>query len=204
MRVENITWIATKEGNETGNCQVLRDVLAALPYGGQLVILEPGIYDCGTAPLFVPPLVSIEGSGEDTVIRGHVDSPSHGVVDLEGSTTLSRVVVRNTVDTPKHSAIVVSATATQEVLLVVLTDVTTRSSSGAELRYSLYADNTSVRVYGGDYGWGKIWLTGSADFWLFGATFEGVLTDPGITALCYFFRHPSGFAAEGNACPSGL
>ena len=199
MRVERISWISSKEGNETGNCQVLRNELADVP-SRHLVILEPGIYDCGTAPLVVPALAAVEGSGDDTVIRGHVDSPSHGVVALESATQLSRVLVHNLVDAPRHSAIAVSASAATTIP-VWLIDVTARVNSEAELRYPLYTDDAQLVVKGGDYVGGKIWLRGSAGLDLFGATLEGVLADPGISALCYFFRHTSGLASEGNACP---
>ena len=143
MRIENVTWVAntgTGSAAELANCQALRDALASLPPFSsprQLVVLASGRYACHT-PVVVPPEVTLEGSGVNTVIHGGIDDSSTGLVALTDGAILSKVFVWNTTSAPTQAAIAVSVVSAIGGLngRVTLIDVTaTASGAGSGTRH---------------------------------------------------------------------
>ncbi len=87
--------------DQVGNCDELRAVLADITDNDvnnrYLILLEPGIYDCGTTSVEMKPFVDIAGSGrETTLITGsRAGTNSGGVIRNARNTELRDLSVRN-------------------------------------------------------------------------------------------------------------
>ncbi len=73
LGLTNTTFVEAS-GSDTANCTALLDALTGL-VGPAAVVLGPGTYACGAAPVVLPPQVSLIGSGQNlTTITGNLDS----------------------------------------------------------------------------------------------------------------------------------
>ena len=62
-----------------------------------LIKLSPGIYDIGTSSLQMNPYVDVEGAAEDrTIITGHIDSNTSGVVQRADAAEIRFLTVKTT------------------------------------------------------------------------------------------------------------
>ena len=206
MQVENITWVPATQ-NETQNCQRLRDALASLPSAPrQLVRLAPGVFDCGSTTLSVPTQVTLEGSGDDTVIEGDLDHSSLGVVHLFGQAKLTRLQVVNDPFLGSNTAIAISAWDILPIhgspTLVDVTAYVTPEFAPLET-YSLRVSQESIRVEGGSFSGGPVRLVGSG----YSVTFlrSGLVhvdADANITVRCPFYLWlVTGAPGLGPGCP---
>ena len=90
--------------DQVGNCDELQAVLADITDNDEnnryLILLEPGVYDCGTTSVQMKPFVDIAGSGrETTLITGSASGTnSGGVIRNARNTELRDLSVRNVND----------------------------------------------------------------------------------------------------------
>jgi hypothetical protein len=102
-----------------------------------VIKLGPGIYDTGTNSLQMKQYVDLEGSGENTtIITGHIDSGTSGVVQGVNNTEIRFLTVKNTGGGSVAVAIY-NASASPKI-----TNVTTFSSGGSE-NYAVFNDSSS-------------------------------------------------------------
>jgi hypothetical protein len=99
--IGTIVVISPKPGNTPqANGTALLNTLAGITSdvnNRYLLKLSPGIYDIGTSSLQMKQYVDMEGSGENTtIITGHIDSQTSGVVRGASRAEIRFLTVRNT------------------------------------------------------------------------------------------------------------
>ncbi len=130
-------------------CQGLRDALAGISGSSLsnrfLVRLEPGVFTCGSATLFLPAGVTLEGAGPElSEIRGTVDAAVLGVVHMFGGGTLRSLKVDNTLAAAATGGIAVSIFELASTASSVLFDrVTLSAASSGPVNREIYAVNAN-------------------------------------------------------------
>jgi hypothetical protein len=148
------------------NGTALLDNLLAITGGVDnryMIKLGPGIYDIGTRSLQMKQYVDMEGSGENmTVITGHIDSFSSGVVKGANNAEIRFLTVRNTGGGSSAIAIY-NYSASPRITHV------TASASGGTTNYGVFnatsssptMTNVTASASGGDYSRGVFNATAS-------------------------------------------
>jgi hypothetical protein len=160
--VGTIVVISPKPGDTaTANGTALLNNLAAIPSDPNqpyLIKLGPGIYDLGAGSLQMKQYVDIEGSGENTtIITGHIDDVSSGVVQGASNAEIRFLTVRNTGGGTWAVAIYNSSVSPK------MTNVTALASGGG-------SGNFGVRNYSSSPTMTNVTATGSGGTYSYGVS----------------------------------
>jgi hypothetical protein len=89
--------VGTATQNGTALLNAMAGITTASSTNPYLLKIEPGIYDIGTSSLQMKQYVDVEGSGENTtVITGHIDSNTSGVLQGASHAEIRFLTVQNT------------------------------------------------------------------------------------------------------------
>ena len=127
----------TPQANGTALLNNLAEITADVnnPY---LIKLGPGIYDIGTSSLQMKQYVDMEGSGENTtIITGHIDSYTSGVVQGASNAEIRFLTVRNT-GGGSYAIAIYNTSASPKI-----TNVTASASGGRCNNYGVYNNSSS-------------------------------------------------------------
>ena len=144
LGLANTAFVAADGATAGDNCDALIDALAEAT-GPAVVVLGPGIYDCGDRQVVVPAGVSLRGTDRKrTTISGSLEDPSglEGLVVLGDGSVLSDLSVVHSGAT--DTSIAVSVPATSEG--VEITDVRLSGGAGSAAGYAVMVGGGEVLV----------------------------------------------------------